>query len=262
MINLQYLDLPYRIVVYVMTGMFGAVLASFFTCMGSRIAEGKDWIKARSICDACKHELGVMDLVPVFSYLFHKGKCKYCGAKIPVSCILGEIAMAVYAILCVMKYGLSIEALRYILLSGLLLGLSVVDLATFEIPDGFIIAGIVIWLLSVPFMPWGWLEELKRGLIGGFGIGGGMLVASLIMDRILKKDSLGGGDIKLYFMTGLYMGILTGFFNLILSCLIGIVFVVVMKKDKIPFGPAISIATAFSVLYGSNIVNLYLSLFM
>ena len=86
-------ELPYRIVILFFTGMLGAVFASFFTCMGNRIAEGRDWIKERSTCDSRGHELGAMDLIPIFSYLFSKGKCRYCGAKIPVSCILGEIAL-------------------------------------------------------------------------------------------------------------------------------------------------------------------------
>jgi leader peptidase (prepilin peptidase)/N-methyltransferase len=78
------------------------------------------------------------------------------------------------------------------------------------------------------------------------------------MDKILKRDSLGGGDIKLLFVIGLYLGLGTGLFNLILSCLTGLVFVFILKRDRIPFGPAISLATAFSLLYGSQLVNMYL----
>ncbi|MBR3365046.1 MAG: prepilin peptidase, partial [Solobacterium sp.] len=100
------------------------------------------------------------------------------------------------------------------------------------------------------------------GLIGGFAIGGGMLILSLIFDRIIKKDSLGGGDIKLYFMTGLFLGWKAGFFNLILSCLVGLIFVLLLKKSKIPFGPSISIATLISIIWGDMVVSWYFSLFM
>lgn len=256
------LDLPVRAVVLFFVFMFGAVFASFFTCMGERIAVGKDWIKDRSVCDACGHELGPMDLVPVFSYLFHGGKCRYCGAKIPVTCILGEIGLGLYFVICVLRFGLTVEALRCMALASLLLGLSIVDLRIYEIPDGFIIAGIFLWVITIPFISKPWLTEVKDGLLGGFVIGGGMLGLSLIFDKIIGKDSLGGGDIKLYFMTGLFLGLGAGFFNLILSCLVGLLFVVLLKQSKIPFGPAISIATAISLLCGAQIVQWYLGLFL
>ena len=255
-------DPPMRILILVFAFLFGTVFASFFMCMGSRIAAGRDWIKERSICDSCGHTLGPKDLIPVFSYLSSGGKCRYCGAKIPVSCLIGEVGLGLYYVLAVMRFGISVETLRCMGLSGLLLGLSMVDLAIYEIPDGFIAAGIIFWAITAPLMPGGFVTELKRGLIGGLAIGGGMLVLSLIFDRVIGKDSLGGGDIKLYFMTGLYLGLGPGFFSLILSCIVGLVFVVLLKKSKIPFGPAISIAVCFSLLWGERVVLWYLGLFL
>jgi len=251
-----------RIVILFLTGMLGAVMASFTTCMGYRMAHGKDWIHGRSVCDSCGAELTWKDLIPIFSYLSSGGKCRHCGAKIPVSCIIGEVLMAAYFIASVVIYGFSVQTLRCMGLACILMGLSIVDLEIYEIPDEFIIAGIVLFALTAPFMGRPLLEEVKRGLIGGLAIGGGMLVLSLILDRILKKDSLGGGDIKLFFMTGLFLGLGAGFFSLILSCLVGLVFVIILKKDKIPFGPSISIAAAVSMLWGSRIVSWYLGLFL
>ena len=260
--RLQMLGLPYQIVFSFLIGMMGASMASFMTCMGSRMAAGKDWVHGHSECDSCGAQLDWKDLIPIFSYLSSGGKCRHCGAKIPVSCIIGEVLMAVYFVLSVWIYGFSGEALRCMGLACILLGLSVVDLAIYEIPDEFIIAGIVLWLITIPICQRPWLEELKFGLLGGFGIGGGMLLLSLIFDRIIKRDSLGGGDIKLFFMTGLYLGIGAGFFSLILSCIVGLGFVVLLKKEKIPFGPAISIATAVSMLCGNAVVGWYLGLFL
>ncbi|MBR4455528.1 MAG: prepilin peptidase [Solobacterium sp.] len=255
-------DTPYRVVILLFAFMLGGVMASFFTCMGSRMAEGRDWVRERSRCESCGHELGPLDLIPVFFYLFSGGRCRYCKAKIPVICLLSEIGLGLYYVLVVLKFGLSAETFRCMGLAGLLLGLSVVDMKIYEIPDEFIIAGIILWAVTVPFVSVPWQEELVRGLAGGFGIGGGMLVLSLIFDRILKKDSLGGGDIKLFFMTGLYLGLWCGLFNLIVSCLVGLVFVIILKKTKIPFGPSISIAVMFSLLYGMDVVRWYLDLFL
>ena len=81
-------------------------------------------------------------------------------------------------------------------------------------------------------------------------------------DRLLGKESMGGGDIKLFFMTSLYLGLLQGLFSLILSCIVGLVIAAVMRRKRVPFGPAISLAAFLSLLYGESFVNWYLSLIM
>ena len=83
----------------------------------------------------------------------------------------------------------------------------------------------------------------------------------MIMDKILKKESLGGGDIKLLFMVCLYVGTYEGLLILFLSCLIGLLFVVILKERKIAFGPSISIATFLVLLYGYHFIEWYLGLF-
>ena len=260
MVFIQDFTLPFQIVAVIFIGMFGAILASFFTCMGERIAVGKDWVKERSVCDSCGHTLGILDLVPIFSYIWNKGECRYCHKKIPKICIITEVCMALYAIATFLRFGISILALRNLLFVGSLLAMSIVDMKTYEIPDGFHIFGIILWAITLPFIGGNWKQGIISSLIGGFVVGGGMLILSLIMDKILKKDSLGGGDIKLFFVIGLYLKLGTSLFNLIISCLVGLIFVFVLKKDKIPFGPSISIATAFSLLYGAQLVAMYLGL--
>ena len=96
--------------------------------------------------------------------------------------------------------------------------------------------------------------------MSGFVIAAIVLVISLITEKILKKEAMGGGDIKLFFVVGLYLGMLGSLFNLILACLIGLIFVVGMKKNMIPFGPSISIATYVFLLYGNEFINWYMHL--
>ena len=99
-------------------------------------------------------------------------------------------------------------------------------------------------------------------MAGGLSIGVGMLLLSLLFDKVTGKESLGGGDIKLFFMTGLYLGPWVGLFNLILSCMIGIGFVLFMGQKRIPFGPALPLAAFISLLVGNDVVNWYLGLFI
>lgn len=114
---------------------------------------------------------------------------------------------------------------------------------------------------DIPFTQW-LLTDLKWGLISAFGVGVLMLLISLVFDKLTGKESLGGGDIKLLFMTGLYMRPAVTLFNLMLSCLVGLFIALVLKKDKIPFGPSISIAVFLSILFGSEFVAWYTGLIL
>lgn len=113
----------------------------------------------------------------------------------------------------------------------------------------------------IPFTQW-LLTDLRWGLISAFGVGVLMLLISLVFDKLTGKESLGGGDIKLLFMTGLYMRPGVTLFSLILSCFVGLFIALGLKKDKIPFGPSISIAVFLSVLFGSEFVAWYTGLIL
>lgn len=113
----------------------------------------------------------------------------------------------------------------------------------------------------IPFTQW-LLTDLRWGLISAFGVGVLMLLISLVFDKLTGKESLGGGDIKLLFMTGLYMRPGVTLFNLMLSCFVGLFIALGLKKDKIPFGPSISIAVFLSILFGSEFVAWYTGLIL
>lgn len=251
------------LIVYVSIVLFilGSIFGSFINCVSGRIVEGKDWIKGRSVCENCKHELSFLDLIPIFSYIFLKGKCRYCGAKVSIRYMLTELLLGlIFTFLFLRNRTIDYILFRDLVLVTLLLGLSLVDLDSYIIPDGFIIAGIINWLISILFVK-DKLAYLKSGLIGGLGIGLFILLLSLIMDKVLKKESLGGGDIKLLFMVCLYLGIYQGVLLLIISSIIGLLFVTLLKKNKIPFGPSISIGVFIILMFGSYILNWYLGLF-
>ena len=106
----------------------------------------------------------------------------------------------------------------------------------------------------------GWAAGLLQGLIGGAVIAGGVLLISLIMDKALKKESMGGGDIKLLFSAGFVLGPAGGLLCLILSCIAGLLVVVVKHSEKIPFGPSIAVSLSLSLLFGQEICSWHLHL--
>lgn len=117
------------------------------------------------------------------------------------------------------------------------------------------------FIADIPFTQW-LLTDLKWSLVSAFGVGLLMLLISLVFDKLTGKESLGGGDIKLLFMTGLYMRPGVTLFSLILSCFVGLFIALGLKKDKIPFGPSISIAVFLSILFGSEFVAWYTGLIL
>lgn len=244
----------------VVSFILGSVFGSFINCFAWRITHHESILKGRSHCAVCGHTLGALDLVPIFSWLFLKGKCRYCGEKISPRYMLTELFLGTAFLLCFLVVGFSWETLRLMALSVALLGLSLVDLEIQEIPNGFIIYGIALWAVTLPLLPEP-IKALWQGLLSGFLIGGGILLISLIMDKVLKKESLGGGDVKLLFMVSLYMSPLAALFNMVLACVLGLLFVAALKREKIPFGPSISLASFVTILVGEKFAAWYLGLF-
>ena len=237
----------------VLAFILGSVFGSFLNCVTDRIINHEKWWTGRSKCDSCGHVLGILDLFPVFSYLFLKGKCRYCGAKLSINYVLSETVLGVLFVGYIIIHGtIDLVLLRDLGLIACLYGLSLSDLKSYEIPNGFIIFGIIWWLI---------FSFSLDGLVSGVVISGSILIITFIMEKILKKEAMGGGDIKLFFMVSLYLGLSISLFNIILACVVGLLFVLIRKKDMIPFGPSISIATYVSLLVGSQIVNMYISLF-
>ena len=180
--------------------------------------------------------------------------------------------MAAVFVLLLLRYDISPELLRAMLFVSVLLAVALIDLESFTIPDRLLGAAAAVWAVFMPFAGEGPLRYVCGGLLGGFAIAGAMLAMSLIADRILKKESMGGGDIKLFFVTGLYFGLMQNFFNLILSCVIGIIMALsgMGKKENgegsepmgaVPFGPAIAVSAVITMLAGQRICGWYLGLF-
>lgn len=247
----------YAVVVFV----FGLVFGSFLNCTAMRLVRNEDFIHGHSHCMDCGHELSAIDLIPIISWMLSGGKCRYCKSKISIRYPLTELIFAILWLGIYIKFGLSIEGLRNMILVGCLFTLSIVDIESYEIPDGLLLIGLITWIVTVPFV-----YNIKTPLIivhhilAGLVCGGIMLAASLIMDKFLGKESMGGGDIKLYGLMGLYLGYLGSYLLVLVSCIVGLVFAAVTKSKKIPFGPSIAIAGYIIILAGDFIINWYLSL--
>ena len=256
----SYLDTFTSIYLLVLCTLLGLVMGSALNCLAWRIVHKEKWSGGRSHCPDCGHELKTTDLVPLFSYLFLKGRCRYCGKKISPRYPAAEGLLALIYVSLLLRYGLTAETAELMILCSCLFCLSLVDLDSQIIPDRFLIIGAAVRVSYLLLFR----QPLLPPLVCGLAMGGGILILSLIMDKVLGKDSMGGGDIKLLFVLGLYLDLPCCFLMLILACIIGIVLALVLgaKKDMaFPFGPALSLAAWLTLLFGSSLTGWYLSLF-
>ncbi|MEK5039100.1 prepilin peptidase [Sporosarcina sp. FSL K6-3457] len=240
--------------------IYGIVFGSFFNVVGLRVPKKESIVSPPSHCTTCDRKLGALDLVPVFSYLFLKGKCRGCGSKISPIYPFMEFVTGVLFALSFYTFGLSAELIVAILFMSLLVIITVSDIAYMLIPNKVLLPFAIVLLgarLFIPLEPW-WNSLV--GAIVGFGV--------LYVIAVVSKGGMGGGDIKLFFVIGLVLGTVQTLLTLFVAAVIGTVVGAILlkrsgkgRKTPIPFGPSIAIAAVISYFWGADIVAWYSNLF-
>ena len=246
---------------------FGACMGSFLNCMAWRIVHGESVLRGRSHCDVCGHVLTAGDLVPIVSFLAHRGRCRWCGAKLSARHVWAEGLTGAAFVLILLRFDLSLQALGALTLACVLLAGALADLEGYIIPDRFIVAGAV---LRIPFFFFeDWRRTLPDALLGGFAVGGGLLVFVLLYEKLRRVEAMGGGDLKLLFVTGLWLGWAKNLLCLLLACIFGIAFGLATQKRRavqentkvFPWGPSICAAGILTMLAGDAAIAAYVSMF-
>ncbi|MFR8313246.1 MAG: prepilin peptidase [Ruminococcus sp.] len=169
------------------------------------------------------------------------------------------------SVLTLLRFDLSPEFVRNMVLACCLFCLSLVDLEIFEIPNGCLLIPVIAWFVAIPFTEMSGMDVLYH-VASGVGYGVVMLALVLLFDKILGKETMGGGDLKLFVVMGLYLGVAASLFALFFSCILGLIMGAIQKRGKenkgpqIPFGPAIALAFYAMLLYGDGLVNWYMGL--
>lgn len=191
-----------------------------------------------SKCDHCNHQLFFTDLVPIFSYLFLKGKCRYCNEKINNKNLIYELIGGVLFLTITIKCGISISAIKYLILVIILLFISFYDIEIMEIPNELIVIGLINnCVFSLSFY------TFVYNMLNSFCISVIVFIISLIMKKEKNKDVIGGGDIKLIFMLSSYLVFKKCLISIITACLMGIIYIIKNKMENIyiAFGPFLSL---------------------
>jgi len=246
---------------YALIAILGLVIGSFLNVCIYRIPKEESIAFPPSHCAKCEHNLNPLDLVPVLSYIFLRGKCKYCYEKISIRYPIIESLNGILYLIVYLKFGLTLMALKYCILVSILIVIGMIDYDTqFVFTSttifGGIIAGIFIIIQAIVYKA-GIVNLILGGAIG-FGIIG------LI---VFLTKGMGEGDIEIAVICGLFLGIKGISFGLFLAIIIGgIVGMIILAlkfkkaKEKMAFGPFIAIGSLISMLWGTEILKFYWSL--
>lgn len=248
----------------------GASVGSFVNVVVDRLPQGLSLVRPRSYCDACQRSLASIDMVPVLSYFWLRGRCRYCKQAIPLRVMLTEAATGILFTLLYIQFGFGIEFVIMCAMVSLMLIVALIDLEHGLILNRVIYPAIVALLLLAPF----WSElGAARPFLGNAGMVGSLLnslVAGVgaflvfLIIFLIYPQGMGGGDPKLAGVVGLLVGFPGVLFALWLAVVAGGLLAITLlvtgkkgRKDSIPFGPFLAASAIITFLGGSEILRQY-----
>lgn len=226
----------------------GLIFGSFATALIYRVPRKISWGAKRSSCPSCKTNLGPVDLIPIISWCLKAGKCRHCRAPISKIYPLVEILSVILCLITYSFFGLNVESLFIIIAIPFLLALFAIDLKHMILPNQLVFALLVIGFVRLLYFsmadvfakPADLFMPYFAGALVYAGVSWGM---GYVMGKVLKKESLGFGDVKFFFVSGIWLGLVTLPHFFIMSGAIAICFAIfwrlIIKEEVFPFGPAL-----------------------
>ncbi len=249
---------PYYIIIYAVIFIYGIVIGSFLNVCIYRIPKRETIVTTPSHCMSCGYHLKWYDLVPIFSYVFLRGRCRQCRKRISIQYPVIEALNGVLWVLTFLLLGFTWDALFACLLISTLIVLSVIDWRTYEIPVGLnLLIGVLGVIVTVYHR-----EEWLTHVIGFFAVSTILLIVYLLT----KGNGIGGGDIKLMAVAGLLLGWKLIVVAFLFGCFFGsVIHLIRMKVSKtghmLAMGPYLSAGILTALWFGRYIVEWYVSMF-
>jgi leader peptidase (prepilin peptidase)/N-methyltransferase len=252
--------------IIVIFAILGLAVGSFLNVCIDRLPQNKSIAFPPSHCEACQHKLAAKDLIPVFSYLRLRGRCRYCQVSVPRRLFWVELATAVVFALLAWHYGLSPALGIMAFYACLFIIIFVIDLEHGLILNKVIYPSLVVALL-LALLPRPWLTQWIVTGIANAAIGGAIGFALFLLIAVISRGGMGWGDVKLAGLIGLATGFPLVFLSIIMGAILGGIVAVAMviakkrqRRQTIPFGPFLVVAAMITLLWGSTILEWYLRL--
>jgi len=244
--------------------LLGLAVGSFLNLCIDRLPKGKSIVRPGSHCDSCNQSLKAVDLVPVFSFLWLKGSCHYCGARIPLRSPIVEFATAAIFAFLAWHYGLSLELAFAVVYAGIFIVIFAIDLEQ-ELILNIVVFPAMILAFAFSFF-WGGFEELWPGIGPGFVLsallgGAAGFVLMLLPYLLTRGRGMGYGDVKL----AAFIGLMSGFPLVLVALLVGSIAgglvavflllsrMVKSRKAAIPYGPFLAAGAMVALIWGDKI---------
>ncbi len=224
--------------------IIGAVMGSFFHVVATRLSNDESIVFPGSHCPKCNHYLKWYENIPIFSYLLLKGRCSKCHSKIPLSYLVVEIITGLLYAACYHSFKWSFDLIVALIFVSSLITVIVSDIEYMIILDEVLIFSTLV--LAILYILVQGLDVAAYHIYSGIGAFLAMYAIKWMGDRAFKKESLGGGDIKLMFLFGMVLGLPMAICTIFLATFIAFpVALIILFSDKeniIPFGPFLSMA--------------------
>jgi leader peptidase (prepilin peptidase)/N-methyltransferase len=252
----------YLIEIYVF--IIGLCVGSFLNVCIYRLPASQSIVRPRSKCPECGDLIAFYDNIPLFSYLWLKGRCRHCRVRIGLRYPTIELLGGLFALATYLKFGLRVDALIYFAFIASMLVVTFIDLDHRIIPDVITLPGIPICFAASFALP---SMNFKAALLGILVGGGSLFLVAWVYSLITKKEGMGGGDIKLLAMMGGLVGWQGVAFTIFVSSLVGTLsgFAVMLQSRKgmklaIPFGPFLAIGAITYIFFGTRMIDWYFHL--
>ncbi len=244
--------------------ILGAVIGSFLNVCIYRIPEGMSIVSPASRCPQCKSAIRWYQNIPIISYLYLRGRCASCGAGIPMRYPMVEALTGALFVLVGLRLGGFYVIPVYWLFVASLVVITFIDMDHQIIPDVISLPGVVAGFLLSFCVPWlSWTDSLFGILLGG----GSLYLVAKTYYLLTKVEGMGGGDVKLLAMIGAFLGwkavLPVIFLGSLSGAMVGVPLMLVKRaggKLAIPFGPFLALGAVIYLLFGSSLVEWYLSL--
>jgi leader peptidase (prepilin peptidase)/N-methyltransferase len=244
----------------------GLIFGSFATVVAHRIPRQEGIVTGRSKCPSCGHEIRALENIPLVSYVILRGRCRNCGAKISPRYPLIELVTGLLFAASVIRYDVTVQAVVYAAFFWVLVVLTAIDLEHKLLPNrvvypSFIVGSIALVALAIID---GEFDRLRDAGVGVAVFGGFLFVVAFIVPA-----GMGGGDVKLAFVLGEFLGyaggvgivLLAMFTSFVLGALIGVVVMIATggnRKMQVPFGPFLAGGTVIALMWGRPVLDAYL----
>lgn len=248
--------------VVIACAVMGLLIGSFLTVVVDRVPRGASIVAPPSACGSCGNRLTAPDLVPVFSWLALRGRCRHCGTKIGVEPIVIELANATLFVLFALEFGADPVVPAFCILAAALVALVWIDLREFRLPREITYTAFVLGSIALVVAA---LVNGEPERIWNAYLGAGIALAVMGAIYLASRGGMGDGDVRLAPLLGLYLGYLNPgivpiglFIGFLLGAIVGVAMMAVGKggrKTALPFGPFLAAGTVIAVFVGQPIVD-------